>query len=203
MMRSRILLPMVAAVIVAAFFAGPAIAQSFRPGGGGVTDPISIAGNITTSAGNIIVTLGNITASNGTITGNTVVATQVTTDGLSVKNVDGNGTGHIKFFAALSSTGVDDGTAIGAGTCTSDTLNADSNNQRGRVTTTCTAGQTAIVTWGSSGASTYTAAPYCLVTAANAAGAADLVHVTASTTALTITSVGALTAAQLNYFCFE
>lgn len=89
-------------------------------------------------------------------------------------------------------------TAIGAGTCTSDSLNAGSNDTRGAVTATCTAGQTIIVTFGT----TKAAAPYCYTTPINSAGT-GAVHVATSTSALTMTSVGAITAGQINYLCFQ
>lgn len=92
-------------------------------------------------------------------------------------------------------------TSVTAGTCSSETCSsATCDANRGQVTTTCTAGQTTIVTY----AATQQSTPICTCTPANAAGniiTLGEMFCDSSTTVLTITFPNAVTAAAVNYTC--
>lgn len=90
--------------------------------------------------------------------------------------------------------------SITTGSCTAESLRANSSEARGEVTATCTA-QTWIVVF----TTTYTQAPFCTVTPMNAAataGAATFAYTT-STTALTATVTTATTTGIWAYVCLE
>lgn len=90
--------------------------------------------------------------------------------------------------------------SVTTGTCTNETQNSG-DDVSGEVEADCTAGQTLIVTFSAAWAN----APDCVCSPSNAAaGAATaLQFCDASTTALTITSVGSMTDGRVNYRCTE
>lgn len=143
------------------------------------------------------VATSNVSATGGADTFWKFVATGESGDSDITFNVDDRvlvtGPGHVKITATTPS-------SYTSGTCTNETGAGDDDH--GSITADCTAGQTAIATFGTA----YAAAPYCVCTPANAA--ADLVTLgemfcDASTTALTVTMPTAVTAAKVNFHCIE
>jgi hypothetical protein len=88
---------------------------------------------------------------------------------------------------------------VTTGTCTNEAGTADSNDMRGEVEADCTAGQTIIVNFGA----TFSTAPFCVISASNAAGGASVAAGTASTTALTITVIGVVTDGRYAWMCLQ
>lgn len=90
--------------------------------------------------------------------------------------------------------------SVTTGTCTNETLNIG-DDVSAEVEADCTAGQTLIVTFSAA----WAAAPQCVCTPANAAAGAitALQFCVATTTVLTITSVGSMTDGRVNYRCTE
>lgn len=104
--------------------------------------------------------------------------------------VDGNG--HTTVIGSAGNT------VIGVGTCTSESLTSG-DDMHGQVLTTCTLGQTTVVTFGL----LYNTAPYCVVSAVDAAGATQIMAASATTSAITMTAGGVTTAGSYNYICVE
>lgn len=105
-----------------------------------------------------------------------------------------NGAGHI------TSGGGSTPSSYTSGTCSSET--GTGNDTRGSITATCTAGQTAIVTFGRA----YTTAPICVCSPSNAAGdpvTSGAEFCTASTTVMTLTTPTAVTTGSFNFICME
>ena len=114
-----------------------------------------------------------------------------TLSGTPVYNFTVNGAGHLTVIGS--------GTAIsGAGSCVSESLTSG-NDTRGQVIGTCTVTQTIVVTFGRA----FSTAPFCTVSAVDAAGATTWMAATASTTTLTMTAGGTTTAGSYNYICLE
>jgi hypothetical protein len=86
----------------------------------------------------------------------------------------------------------------GSGTCTAVTVSG--TDTRGTITASCTAGQTAIVTFGTA----YGTAPKCTFSADNSRAVMGAAYATKSTTALTLTSMlSTFGSASWDYLCME
>lgn len=133
------------------------------------------------------------------------VATDITTSTNEDLTIAPNGTGQFVVTGGTKFTLNGDightvaPTSVTSGSCTAETLASGGDELHGIITATCTA-QTWIVLF----TTTYGRAPTCVVTAINAASAADVGTVYATTTAsLTATITTATTAGQWSYICME
>ena len=169
----------------------------------GVTGATTLAG-LSATTGSFSSTLGVTGAT--TLSSTLAVTGDTTLTGLLNANGGASVVGALTLGPATSHLISSQTTAPTAGgTCTTPVVTVGSTDTKGNVTTaSCTAGQTVIVNFNTA----YAAAPTCVVSAINAAGATPgttyNAYATASTTALTITSPdAATTGGSWNYICVQ